>query len=327
MIGKRKAGIARCLLFFSIIISVSTPVQAKVALNRQKAALYVGSTTQLKLNGTKKKVVWGSTKPSVASVSKKGLVKAKKKGEAVITATIGERAYVCNITVKNKENVDVASEYALDATHEGDATHYDLDSGGASNLDDFGKKYLTAAMNERDYMNGLAGAYVEVTDKDGDKVEVLITDILPEGKKGDIDLTRKAFKKIEPLVTGRMKVTWKIIPFPTEDPVSFLWKPSSSQYWAEVQVRGHRYPIRSLEYYDESAKAYKELERKSYNYFAAPTGMGSTGPFDFRITDFYGQVIIEKEIKMKTNGKAVKGKSNFPLLEEKQQNNNANNKG
>lgn len=205
-----------------------------------------------------------------------------------------------------------AGEYSISKSHSGEGTFYDRASTGAANLDDFESKYLTAAMNNEDYMNGLAGAYIEVTDKDGDKVKVLITDRLPEGKKGDIDLTRKAFKTIEPEKTGRMKITWKIIPLPTTDPVAFLWKPTSTQYWAEVQVRNGRYPIKSVEYYDTTSKSYKKMERKEYNYFAAASGMGSAGPYKFRITDFYGHTIIEENISIKTDGKPVNGKNNFP---------------
>lgn len=40
----------------------------------------VGESKTLKVKNTKKKVKWSSGKKSVASVSKKGRVKAKKKG-------------------------------------------------------------------------------------------------------------------------------------------------------------------------------------------------------------------------------------------------------
>jgi expansin (peptidoglycan-binding protein) len=161
-------------------------------------------------------------------------------------------------------------------------------------------------------MNGLAGAYIEITDKDGDKINVLITDRLPKGKKGDIDLSRKAFNEIEPEVTGRMNITWKIVPFPTTEPVSFLWKPTSTQYWAEVQVRNGRYPIKKLECFDPSTNKYVELERQEYNYFTAANGLGSAGPYKFRITDFYGHVIIEENVAINTNETPVKGTQNFP---------------
>lgn len=171
--------------------------------------------------------------------------------------------------------------------------------------------YYTAAMNHEDYMNGLAGAYIEITDKDGDKINVVITDRLPKGKKGDIDLTTKTFQQIEPLATGRMDITWKIVPLPTTEPIQYVFKPTSSQYWAEVQVRNHRYPIKKLEYFDTATNAYVELPRQEYNYFTAVSGMG-TGPFTFRVTDFYGHVLVDTGISMNTTGTPVNGKANFP---------------
>ena len=41
------------------------------------------------------------SKKSVASVSSKGVVTAKKKGTAIITAKIGKKKYTCKITVRN----------------------------------------------------------------------------------------------------------------------------------------------------------------------------------------------------------------------------------
>ena len=40
--------------------------------------------------------------------------------------------------------------------------------------------------------------------------------------------------------------------------------------------------------------------------------MGSAGPYKFKITDFYGHTIIEENISIKTDGKPVNGKNNFP---------------
>ncbi|MDE5864213.1 MAG: hypothetical protein K2H34_07705 [Lachnospiraceae bacterium] len=203
-----------------------------------------------------------------------------------------------------------AGEYSISEVHTGEGTFYDRESGGAANLDFMEEFYYTAAMNNEDYMNGLAGAYIEITDKDGDKINVVITDRLPEGKKGDIDLTRKAFNVIEPEVTGRMNITWKIIPFPTTEPINYVFKPTSGPYWAEVQVRNGRYPIKKLEY-KNAAGQYVELERQEYNYFTAPSGMGE-GPYTFRVTDFYGHVLEDTGIAINKEETPVQGKANFP---------------
>ncbi len=204
-----------------------------------------------------------------------------------------------------------AGEYSLESKHKGEGTFYDRTSTGAANLDEYESKYLTCAMQTSDYMNNMAGAYIEITDKDGDKVKVLVTDRLPEGKKGDIDLTRKAFKTIEPEVTGRMKISWKIIALPTDEPISYRFKPTSSEWWAEIQVRNHRYPIKSLEYLDNNTGKYVKLERQEYNYFTAPSGMGK-GPYTFRVTDIYGRKLIDKNISI--SKKDIKGSKNFPII-------------
>lgn len=203
-----------------------------------------------------------------------------------------------------------AGEYSISNVHTGKGTFYDRESGGAANLDFMEGSYYTAAMNNEDYMNGLAGAYIEITDKDGDKINVVITDRLPEGKKGDIDLTRKAFLAIEPEVTGKMDITWKIIPLPTTEPISYVFKSTSTQFWAEVQVRNGRYPIKKLEY-KNAAGQYVELQRQEYNYFTAPSGMGE-GPYTFRVTDFYGHVLEDTGIAINQTETPVSGKANFP---------------
>ena len=218
------------------------------------------------------------------------------------------------VKVKKAPEVDLATEYAPDNIHSGEATFYDLgDTTGSANLDDFGTTFLTAALNTEDYMNGLAGAFLEVTDKDGDVINVLVTDLLPAGKKGDIDLTREAFKTIEPLGTGRMAITWRVIALPTDKPVRFLWKPSSSKYWASVQVRNNTYPVKTLEYLDKNGE-YVPLYKESYNYFTAKDGLDSEGPFTFRLTDIYGQQIVETDIPLQKNSEEVEGSGNFPVL-------------
>ena len=45
-----------------------------------------------------------SSKKSVATVSSKGRVKAKKKGSATITAKVGKKKYTCKVTVKKASN-------------------------------------------------------------------------------------------------------------------------------------------------------------------------------------------------------------------------------
>lgn len=64
----------------------------KLFLNVKQKKMFIGSTFQLKVKQVKpvqaaKKVKWTSTNKAVATVNKKGLVKAKKIGTAQVTAT------------------------------------------------------------------------------------------------------------------------------------------------------------------------------------------------------------------------------------------------
>lgn len=102
-----------CLLFISVFVAdivipeqglmiSSAEAAAKVKLNKKKLTMTVGQKYQLKLNGTKEKVKWSSSDKKIATVSKKGLIKAKKAGKVKITAKVGKKTYTCKITVKAK---------------------------------------------------------------------------------------------------------------------------------------------------------------------------------------------------------------------------------
>ena len=83
-----------------------TPVTVKkVTLNLKKATVGVGETLDLKATKSPAKAKttyrWKSSAPKIVSVSKKGRIKAKKKGKATITvmSANGKKA-TCRITVK-----------------------------------------------------------------------------------------------------------------------------------------------------------------------------------------------------------------------------------
>ncbi len=93
----------------TITVTVGTPV-TKVKLNKTKSTMTVGKKQTLKATVTPKKassraVVWKSSNTKIATVSSKGIVKAKKAGTVTITAIAkdgsGKKA-TCKITVKKK---------------------------------------------------------------------------------------------------------------------------------------------------------------------------------------------------------------------------------
>lgn len=89
-------------LFLLLVALFAFPVNARAAskakLSNSKVTIAVGNKKQLKMKNTAAKVKWSSNKPSVASVSK-GLVTAKKKGSAKITAKVKNKKYTCLVTV------------------------------------------------------------------------------------------------------------------------------------------------------------------------------------------------------------------------------------
>lgn len=69
-------------------------------LNAKKLTLGVGKKSTLTLKGAVSAVTWKTSNSKIASVNKNGVVKGKKKGQAVITATHAGKTYKCTVTVK-----------------------------------------------------------------------------------------------------------------------------------------------------------------------------------------------------------------------------------
>lgn len=98
---KRFKKMSTVLLLCMLVSMLAMPVSAKAAaLNRKSITLNVGKSYKLKAKGIKRKITWTSSKKSVATVSKTGVVKARKKGTAVITAKYGKKKLTCKVTVK-----------------------------------------------------------------------------------------------------------------------------------------------------------------------------------------------------------------------------------
>lgn len=84
--------------------AVPTSAAAKPALNKTKLTLTVGASATLKVKNAAKKetVKWASSKKTIATVTSKGKVTAKKAGKTVVSATLKKagKTLKCNVTVK-----------------------------------------------------------------------------------------------------------------------------------------------------------------------------------------------------------------------------------
>ena len=76
-------------------------------LNAGSISLYEENTYTLKLNGTNLNPMWKSNNQDVATVSNNGEVIAKKEGTATIIATLWDKEFYCNVTVKG-DYIDVS---------------------------------------------------------------------------------------------------------------------------------------------------------------------------------------------------------------------------
>lgn len=97
---------AWAMAFTMVVTGVEIPVSVTAArkpkLNRKKATLRVGKTIRLRVkNAGKKKVKWSSSKKKIATVNKKGIVKAQNPGKTVIKAKVGGKVLKCRVTVRN----------------------------------------------------------------------------------------------------------------------------------------------------------------------------------------------------------------------------------
>ncbi len=192
--------------------------------------------------------------------------------------------------------------------HSGQATWYSggITSGRCS-LAPVPDGIYVCAINNTDYANGLlAGAYLRVTASNGNSVDVYVTDTSSQSS-GSVDLNVNAFELLAAKSMGVLSISWQIIPFPG-DQISYLFSSDSSSSWFSVQLRYHTYPIYSAEILRADG-SYAALTRRSDNYFTG-SGFGA-GPFTFRLTDIYGNVIIEPNVPL-SPGSTVTGTQNFP---------------
>lgn len=178
---------------------------------------------------------------------------------------------------------------------DGIATYYDATGAGNCSFDPSPDDLLVAAMNTPEWDNSaVCGACAEVMGPSG-AVTVRIVDRCPECAAGHLDLSRQAFERIAPLASGRVPTRWRFVSCEVRGPISLKWKDGTNEWWAAIQVRNHRLPIRAIAARARgSSGAFQPLERQYYNYFIG-TNLGP-GPLEVRVTAQDGQEITEGNV-------------------------------
>jgi expansin len=193
--------------------------------------------------------------------------------------------------------------------HHGIATYYDATGAGACSFDPSPNDLMVAAMNAVEYNNAaVCGAYVRVIGPQGE-VTVRIVDLCPGCQAGHLDLSREAFDQIADLPQGVVSINWQVVSPALSGPIAYHFKDGSNQWWTAVQIRNHRNPIATFEYLTTGGQ-WVSVPRTSYNYFVETSGMGP-GPYSFRVTDSYGNVLTDSGIPHVENG-TLNGASQFP---------------
>jgi expansin (peptidoglycan-binding protein) len=194
--------------------------------------------------------------------------------------------------------------------YQGVATYYYATGAGACSFDASPEDLMVAAMNGVQYDDAaLCGAFVRVIGPKG-AVTVRIVDLCPGCKAGDLDLSQEAFAQIAELRQGRVAVSWQVVSPGLTGPIAYHFNAGSSQWWTAVQIRNHRNPVARLEY-QKAGGEWVTVPRTSWNYFVQTSpGMG-LGPYTFRVTDSYGNVLTDSNIVLVAGG-TVNGSSQFP---------------
>ena len=97
------------------VVTVEAP-----KLSKSKATVKIGKRLVLKLNGTTQTVTWKTSDKTVATVTKKGVVRGIGAGTATISATVLKKKFTCTITVPEAEAAKPdETEKPADNTSEG----------------------------------------------------------------------------------------------------------------------------------------------------------------------------------------------------------------
>ena len=144
----KKAMAAVMVMATMLLAMPGTDAQAaKVKMSKPSMTLKAGQSKTLKLKNAVGKVKWTSSKKSVASVTKKGKVTARKAGSALIWAQAKGHTYRCSVTVINAADTNTADTDVTDTD-----TNKDSANTNTSVTDTQPEGTQTAPVHEHDWV-------------------------------------------------------------------------------------------------------------------------------------------------------------------------------
>lgn len=143
---KKSIHIIISVLVLVLLSQASVFSKSKIRLNHRSLKMSVGQTKVLKvINKPRgKKVKWCSKNKYIATVTKKGRVKAKKVGKTTIIATIKKKKYKCRVVVNRVNNKVTQNKAAVVQNETVTAPEYGLDP-----KDDNSERSIVTSLNSR----------------------------------------------------------------------------------------------------------------------------------------------------------------------------------
>ncbi len=184
------------------------------------------------------------------------------------------------------------------AVHQGISSFYHATGAGACGFEANSNDLMVAAVNNHDYDNGkLCGVYLRISGPKGEAL-VRVVDRCPGCKSKGLDLSKQAFAKVADLKKGRETIHWQVASPELDEPLQYHFKAGSTPHWLGIQLRNHRNPIVKLELQTPEG-GWVNIKRSPHNYFVHRDARIGNGPYTFRVTDVYGNSIIDRDIPLR----------------------------
>lgn len=150
-------------------------------------------------------------------------------------------------------------------------------------------------MSPSEYKHGAAcGEYLEVRGARG-KVRVIVVDQCPGCEPGHIDLSSKAFRRIDNYNAGLVKVSYHVVRNPDVPSLTVRVKEGSSASWMALQILNNGNELSSVQLVQSTHL--QPLVRTAYGYWLAPQGAG-TGPFIVVVRDRLAHRAVVRGIRL-----------------------------